>query len=322
MPTGAQTFKTLHSFAGTAGGDGAMPGYGPLVQGFDGNLYGTTIQGGIDCSFDGLAGCGEVFKISTGGSVTPLYTFCSVGGCLDGNFPEGSLALNTNGNLYGMTDLGGSAGIGTVFKITPAGVLTTLDNLSSPVSTGAEPLTTLIRAINGNFYGITNSGGATGEGAIIRVSAAGVFKLVQSFDSTTTGIAQGDLGTALVQGTDGNFYGVAATGGVGGNPRGTVFRMTPAGAMKVLHTFTDNPDGSDPSGGLVQGTDKNFYGTTRAGGTHSQGSIFKITPNGVLTILYNFCATSGCPDGFDPVGGLIQATDGNFYGTTLGGGTG
>ena len=162
---------------------------------------------------------------------------------------------------------------------------------------------------------------AAGEGAVIRVSAGGAFKLLQSFDTGTTGSAQGDTG-GLVQGTDGNFYGVAATAGAGASARGTVFRMTPTGVMNVLHTFTDNPDGNEPTGALVQGTDGNFYGATQAGGTHSQGSIFKITPKGVLTILYSFCATSGCPDGFDPVGGVIQATDGNFYGTTAGGGTG
>jgi uncharacterized repeat protein (TIGR03803 family) len=139
---------------------------------------------------------------------------------------------------------------------------------------------------------------------------------VQSFNGTD---GTGDASGGLVQGTDGNFYGVSPNGI---NSQGTVFKMTPAGVIKVLHMFTGIPDGSDPAGTLVQGLDGNFYGTTRTGGANSQGTVFRITPGGVLTILYNFCMVNGCPDGFDPVAGLIQGTDGNFYGTTLGGGTG
>jgi uncharacterized repeat protein (TIGR03803 family) len=312
----AQTFKTLHSFAGTAANDGSMPGYGPLVQGLDGNLYGTTVEGGINCSFVGLSGCGEVFRISTAGSIKTIYSFCSFTGCPDGNFPEGGLALNTNGVFYGMTDLGGSVGEGTVFTITSKGVLATLDSFD--ITSGAHPLTTLIRANNGEFYGIANSGGSAGEGLIFSLTAAGVIKVLQNFNTATTGSAGGDTG-ALVQGTDGNFYGTAASAGSGGE--GTVFQMKPDGTIKVLHSFS-GADGIEPSGLLALSTDGNFYGTTMLGGAHSQGTVFKITPTGGFTNLYNFCAVSGCPDGFDPVGGLIQGTDGNFYGTTLGGGTG
>ena len=313
-----QTFTKLHDFAGTSASDGSMPGYGTLVQGLDGDLYGTTIQGGVTCSFEGSPGCGEVFKITTGGSITGLYSFCAIGTCPDGSFPEGGLALNTNGILYGMTDLGGSAGEGTVFKITPTGTLTTLDSFGAGVNDGGFPLTTLIRAANGSFYGITNSGGTNGEGVVIKVTAAGALTVLHSFVTATDGSAQGDTG-ALIQGTDGNFYAVNATGGSGTD--GTVFRVTPTGAIKVLHSFTGT-DGNDPTGTLAQGADGNFYGTTRQGGAHSEGTVFKVTPNGVFTNLYNFCAVNGCPDGFDPVGGLIVGTDGNFYGTTLGGGTG
>jgi uncharacterized repeat protein (TIGR03803 family) len=310
----AQTFTSLHSFAGTTASDGSAPGYGALVQGFDGNLYGTTTQGGVNCSFFGAVGCGEVFKITPGGKIKGIYKFCPLSGCVDGNDPQGGLALNTDGSLYGMTDLGGTAGIGAVFRTTPAGALSTLYSFDNTI--GSEPLDTLFRASNGNFYGFTQTGGPTGYGAIFRFNSTGVPTLVQSFNGTD---GTGDASGGLVQGTDGNFYGVSPNGN---NSQGTVFKMTPAGKINVLHTFTGIPDGSDPAGTLVQGLDGNFYGTTRTGGANGQGTVFRTTPGGVLTILYNFCMVNGCPDGFDPVAGLIQGTDGNFYGTTLGGGTG
>ena len=310
----AQTFKSLHSFAGTTASDGATPGYGPLVQGFDGNLYGTTTQGGVNCSFFGAVGCGEVFKITPKGTIKGIYKFCPVTGCVDGNEPESGLALNTDGSLYGMTDLGGTSGIGTVFRITPAGMLSTLYSFDNTI--GSEPLDTLTRASNANFYGFTQTGGPTGYGAIFEVTPTGVPSLIQSFNGTD---GTGDASGGLIQGLDGNFYGVSPNGN---GSQGTVFSMTSAGVINVLHTFTGNPDGSGPAGTLVQGSDGNFYGTTRSGGMNDQGTVFKITPGGVLTILYNFCMVNGCVDGFDPVAGLIQGTDGNFYGTTLGGGTG
>jgi uncharacterized repeat protein (TIGR03803 family) len=253
-----------------------------------------------------------VFKITPSGTLTGLCNFCPATGCPDGERPNGGLALNTDGNLYGMTDLGGTAGVGTVFKITPGGVLTTLFSFGSSTN-ASEPLDTLVRASNGNFYGMTQTGGTAGDGEIFKITEGGAFSTVHAFIGTD-GILQSDP-AALVQATDGNFYGVASNGS--GN-LGTVFKMTPGGAVTVLHDFSGSPDGAYPDGTLVQGTDGSFYGTTSEGGTNSQGTVFKITPGGMLTILHSF----GGSDGFTPVGGLVQATDGNFYGTTEGGGTG
>jgi len=316
----AQTFTSLHSFAGTTASDGAFPGWGPLVQGLDGNLYGTTVEGGTTCSFEGAAGCGAIFKITPAGSTSIIYKFCAVGNCLDGLFPEGGLTLNTDGSLYGMTDLGGSVDVGTIFRTSTKGVLSTLYSFNNG-TIGSEPLDTLLRASNGNFYGTTQAAGGNGDGALFKINQTGVPTWLQNFDNATIGGAQGDP-AGLIEGTDGNFYGVASVGGTGVNPVGTVFMMSPKGAVKVLHTFTGSPDGREPEGTLVLGTDGNFYGTTSQGGATDQGTIFRITPSGFLTILYNFCTVNGCPDGFSPRGGLIQGTDGNFYGTTLGGGTG
>jgi uncharacterized repeat protein (TIGR03803 family) len=311
----AQTFKSVHSFAGTAMGDGASPGYGALVQGLDGNLYGTTTQGGASCSFFGALGCGEVFKITSKGAIKAIYKFCPMTGCADGNDPYGGLALDTDGSLYGMTDLGGTDGIGAVFHITSAGTFSTLYSFDNSI--GSEPLDTLVRANTGDFYGFTQTGGPTGYGAIFDIGATGLPALVQSFNGTDgTGAATG----GLVQGTDGNFYGVSPNGN---GSQGTVFEVTSAGVITVLHTF-NIPDGIGPTGILVEDAHGNFYGTTRSGGLNDQGTVFMIRPGTIpkYKIIYNFCMLSGCADGFDPVAGLIQGTDGKFYGTTLGGGTG
>jgi len=127
----------------------------------------------------------------------------------------------------------------------------------------------------------------------------------------------------LVQGTDGNFYGTTETGGGNGSCGGgcgTVFRITPAGKLTTLHAF-DSTDGSWPTAGLVKGTDGNLYGTTELGGaSQSGGTAFRITPAGTLTTLYSFCLKSNCTDGRSPTGGLVQATNGKFYGTTQVGG--
>jgi uncharacterized repeat protein (TIGR03803 family) len=119
----------------------------------------------------------------------------------------------------------------------------------------------------------------------------------------------------LVQGTDGNFYGTTSSGGA--HSHGTVFKITPAGLETVLHSFAGGSDGQRPTAGLVQGTDGNFYGTTYFGGADNEGTVFKITPAGVETVLYSF---AGGSDGKYPDAGLVQGTDGNFYGTTGNGG--
>jgi uncharacterized repeat protein (TIGR03803 family) len=109
------------------------------------------------------------------------------------------------------------------------------------------------------------------------------------------------------------------------NGCGTIFKMNTGGHPRTIYRFCVQsqpcPDGSAPSGGLIQATDGNFYGTTRSGGIHGGGTIFKITPTGIFTTLYSFCAQGpSCTDGEMPGGGLIQAGDGNLYGTTQLGG--
>jgi uncharacterized repeat protein (TIGR03803 family) len=296
----AQTkFTSLLSFDGPNGAD---PHYVYLVQGTDGNLYGTTYSG----TGDG----GTVFKITTGGTLTTIYTFCANGdSCSDGAEPTAGLTLASNGNFYGTTMNGGANSDGVVFEITPAGTLTNLHSFDS--TDGAEPEFGVIQGTNGDFYGTTSIGGTEDIGTIFQITSAGKFTSLLSFDNTN-GVYPD---TRLVQGTNGNFYGTTTEGGGGS---GTVFDITSAGKLTTLHTFTSTEaDGN--YGALIQATNGNFYGTTFGGG-NGNGTVYEVTPAGKLTTIYTFCTKSGCPDGSAPYAGVIQATDGNLYGTTFGGG--
>jgi uncharacterized repeat protein (TIGR03803 family) len=314
----AQTFTSIASFNGTNGSQPSIP----LIQGFDGNLYGAAYGGGnINslCSTTlAAAGCGTVFKITPAGVVTTVYPFCKQSGCTDGFNPTG-LTVGTDGNFYGTTASGGSSGKGTAFKITPAGTLTTLHSFDG--TDGSGPAGTMAAAAGGAFYGVTVGGGANSWGTVFKITAGGTLTTLLDFDLTNGGSPEG----GLVQGTDGNFYGTTYYGGSSGaciNGCGTVFKITPAGVLTTLHSFVSS-DGEAPFGQLVQGTDGNFYGTTSEGGLSDCsgldgcGTMFKISSTGTLTTLLSFDST----DGGEP-SGVIQATDGNFYGTTGVGGSG
>jgi len=310
----AQTFNSLLSFDGT---DGANPYFLSLIQGIDGNLYGTTWLGGnLNCNAP--SGCGTIFRITTEGALKTLYRFDDGA---DGANPFAGLVLATNGNFYGTTSSGTTGG-GTVFRITAGGKLTTLHSFVGPPTEGDLPQAGLVQAADGNLYGTTYQGGANQAacnsnqtldvacGTVFKITLGGKLTTLYSF-CTQSGCADGVWPTgSLVQGTDGNLYGTTFVGGseACGYGCGTVFKITPAGKFTTLHSFNGS-DGEGPIGGLVQGSDGNFYGTTANG----CGTVFKITPQGVLTTLQN-CLTEYL------VAGLVQGTDGNFYGTTAQGG--
>ena len=281
-------------------------------------MYGTTEYGGANRY-------GTVFKITPSGALTKLYSFCSQSGCADGANPFGPLVQATDGNLYGTTQIGGAntsgcggQGCGTVFKITPSGTLTTLYSFCSQSGCpdGANPQAGLVQATNGDFYGTTSSGGANGGGTVFKITPSGTLTTLYSFCSQS-GCPDGAHPWGLVQATNGSLYGTTLLGGA--NSQGTVFRITPSGTLKTLQNFK-GPNGANPYAGLVQANDGNFYGTTGGGGANNDGTVFKITPSGALTTLYSFCSQSGCKDGANPYAGLVQATNGNLYGTTLYGG--
>jgi uncharacterized repeat protein (TIGR03803 family) len=329
----AQVFSTLASFDQT---NGAAPEYGSLVQGPNGSLYGTTLNGG------GKSTPGTIFAISQAGQLTPIYRFCSQTNCLDGRNPFGGLVLGDDGNFYGTTTYGGAYfSSGTIFKLTPAGKLTTLYNFCQHTDVGgfctdgSFPYGALLQGTNGNFYGTTSEGGGPegNYGTVFEVTAAGKFNTLYRFCALTECADGADPVAGLIQGTDGNFYGTTEGGGIDNG--GTVFKITPQGQLTTLYSFCSNivngncTDGSEPMAALIQASNGNFYGTTSAGGAIAScgfantgcGTIFEITSAGALTTLYNFCSEGGCDDGDYPHA-LVQATDGNFYGTAGGGGIG
>ena len=319
-PTG--TVTTLYSFCAQNNcTDGSSPSAG-LVLAKDGDFYGTA-------TFSGANNGGTLFKITSGGVLTTLYSFCALSNCADGWNPfTAGLVQGTDENLYGITEFGGAStacgtyGCGTVFKITREGTLTTLHSFDD--TDGRNPEGLLVQGRDGNFYGTTVLGGAYGNcpenshcGTVFKITPSGTLTTLYSFCALTN-CADGDEPYAgLVQAADGNLYGTTAYGGTG--TIGTVFKITVTGALTTLHSF-DFPDGAYPYARLVQATDGDLYGTTSGGGAGDGGTVFKITSAGTLTRLYSFCAQN-CADGSDPQAGLIQATDGNFYGTTYSGGT-
>lgn len=297
----AQTYTTLYLFGG-----GGSP-RGTLVEGRDGNLYGTTYGYGASKNN------GMIFKITPSGAFTTLHS--------GGTFQAG-LTLGTDGDLYGTSIAGGTNAHGYVFKITPSGTLTVL-YIFAPLPDGYLP-GELVQASDGNFYGTTLQGGKNGGGMVFRITPSGAKTTIYDFCAKNN-CTDGTAPLGLIQGTDGNLYGVTGGGGTAGG-YGTVFKMTTTGTLTTLHSF-DLTDGAGPEG-VVQASDGNFYGTTNGGGFSNSscsygnvpgtcGTVFKMTPTGALTTLHIFNYT----DGGNPGAAPIQASNGNLYGTSVTGGT-
>ncbi len=288
------------------GTDGKLSSAG-LVQATNGKLYGTSYYGGANNS-------GAMFEISTDGTLTTLYNFCSQSDCADGEYTYSVPVQAADGNFYGTTYLGGDNDDGTVFKLTPGGTLTTLHSFNG--TDGSQPLAGLVQATNGDLYGTTYTGSSNGHGEVFKITKGGAFTLLHSFCSQSACADGSNPFAGLLLGTDGNLYGTTLGGGAS-NGFGTVFKITPNGTLTTLHSFclqSGCPDGQFPQTGLVQATNGILYGATITGGTHNAGTIFSITTSGKLATLYNICAQGGCPDGNYLYVPMIQATDGNLYG--------
>jgi uncharacterized repeat protein (TIGR03803 family) len=239
-----------------------------------------------------------------------LQTLFSFSGGTNGEYPQAGLTLGNDGNFYGTTSFGGISNYGTVFKVTTNGSLTTL--VSFEGTNGTYPHTALTLGDDDNFYGMTWVGGSSGDGTLFKVTTNGVLTTLVSFGNTN-GADPWDDGLTL--GGDGNFYGMTDEGG--GNGVGTIFQVTTNGTLTTLVSFAGT-NGANPYAILTLGNDGNFYGTTYTEGANVfYGTVFKVTTNGTLTTLVSFTNTNGA----NPYAGLTLGNDGNFYGTTWGGGS-
>lgn len=266
---------TVYSFCALADcADGQQPSAGLVQSSKNRNFYGTTALGGVNSG-------GTVFEITPAGKLTTLYSFCTLANCADGEEPVGTLVQAADGSFYGEASAGGTtglgtAGCGTIFRITPAGKLTTL--FSFDFTNGCGPSGGLIQASNGNFYGVTASGGSGGIcgatencGTAFKITAAGALTKLHDFCTTTCADGALPLGS-LVQGTDGKLYGTTS----GAFVPSTIFDITPNGNLTTLFTF-DGFNGNQPTGGLLQATSGTFYGTTSMGGADGLGTIFSLS---------------------------------------------
>jgi uncharacterized repeat protein (TIGR03803 family) len=296
--------------------DGEVP-QGALVQGTYGNLYGVTLLGGA-------TGDGTVFSLTSGGSLETVYSFCSQSGCPDGAYPE-TLILGLDEKFHGLLlEVGQAPTQGAIFTLTRDGKLT-IDHLfcsETGCPDGMSPQG-LIQVANGSFYGVANTGGlyvfpdfGLGAGTIYRYGPGG-FSTLHTFCSASDcadGASPGGI-EPLVEGTDGDVYGITQAGGGPTGGYGTVYKINPAGDLTTLHRFTGQ-DGAGPEA-ILQASDGNFYGVTEASfaadsGTVLAGTIFRMTPSGTLTTLHTF----NLSEGLHPVS-LVQGTDGAFYGTAF-----
>jgi uncharacterized repeat protein (TIGR03803 family) len=241
---------------------------------------------------------------------------------LDGAYPEAGLVQAADGDLYGTTFDGGAQLAGTVFRITPNGRLTTLYSFCSETAcAGLGPEAAPVQATNGDLYGTTVLGLGSGGGTVFKTTPSGTTMLLYSFCSQSGCTDGSEPFAGLVQATNRDLYGTTLIGGA--NASGTIFKITPSGTLTTLYSFCAQsgcPDGERPFGGLIRDAGGNLYGTTELGGADASGTVFKIGSSGI-TLLHTFCSEGQCEDGAIPESGLVQGTNGIFYGTTFQGGT-
>jgi len=315
----AQTYAVLHTFKNKTDGTNPLAG---LIQDANGNLYGTTWQGG-DLNCRPKFGCGTVFKLDSNNKLTVLHAFA---GGTDGSGPSASLLLDGAGNLYGTTMTGGVGQYGTVFKIDIHGKLSILHSFTAGTD-GAFPSSALIADRTGNLYGTAINGGAHGYGVVFKVSQSGKLTVLHSFSGgTNDGL---NPKSRLLLDTAGNLYGTTTEGGYMGNDCrvengcGVVFKLASNGKLTLLYRFTGSTDGEMPRTALVEDESGNFYGTTYSAGDRTCdppfgcGTVFKLSAAGKLTALYNF---HGEADGAFAAGDLVRDAAGNLYDTTTEGG--
>ena len=282
----------LHAFGGP---EGRSP-YGVLLLASDGFLYGVAIAGG--------SGRGTIYRMDLSGNTTLLHAFLGP----DGTSPQNGLIEGSDGFLYGTTYQGGTFDRGTIFRVDTSGAFTTLHSFST--AEGSGPVGSLLEASDGNFYGTTQAGGAADGGTLFRVDGSGAFATLHEFASS-----EGASPYAKLLEDGGQLVGTAYWRGTGGV--GTAFAASLSGSVQFVHAFQAAPEGSTVVGGMLQASDGLLYGTAAGGGDSGSGTLFKLDPDGGLTRLHSFDGTN---DGAGPQVALIQASDGDLYGTAGAGG--
>lgn len=295
--------SVLHDFAG--GTDGEYPYLSGLTIDANGNLYGSTFQGGSP-------GGGTVFKVTRTGQETVLHSFSGQG--VDGLSPYGGVITDAAGNLYGTTSFGGAFDAGTVFRLDKIGKETFLYSFGTPTGDGLVPTAGLVMDASGNLYGTTLEGGTANLGTVFEITAGGKETVIHSFTGGTDGATP--YYAPVVIDAEGNLYGTTSAGGSAN--LGVVFEIPAGGKETVLHNFTGAADGATPWAGLILDSTGNLYGTTTAGGAWGMGTIFELTPSsGNWVGLHSF---AGFPsDGYFAVGNLALDPSGNLYAAAAGG---
>jgi uncharacterized repeat protein (TIGR03803 family) len=301
----AQTFTDLYNFD-----DGSSHGgnpYAGVLRDTKGNLYGTTATGGS-------SGKGVVFKLSTRGVETLLYSFT---GGSDGGEPLAGLLRDSAGNFYGTAFSGGSSSNGVVFKLSKSGTETVLHNFAGGSSDGAHPWGGLIQDDKGNFYGTTFGGGSADWGTVFKLSKDGTETVLHTF---VGGASDGEfpMYTSLVMDKAGNLYGVTSQGGP--DNLGVAYKLSSTGKFTLLHGFVGGTkDGCYAYGIPAMDSKGNLYGTTYKCGSSNQGTVWKLSAKGHETVLHNF--TGSASDGAYPYAGVIMDAEGTLYSDTAYGGS-
>ena len=294
-PAQAQSVNTLFNFQSNSNNSEPSEPQGNMAQGRDGNFYGISSSGDGCCQ-------GVFYKIDSTGVMTALASMPD----FQGTNCNG-VVLATDGNFYG-TCYSDPTNNGTLIRLTPVGAITVLHTFLGTTTDGCHPLAAPIQGTDGSLYGTTGFCGANGYGTVYKFSPSGTYTQLYSFQGPPNDTAE-PLG--LVEGTDGNLWGMGS-GWIISN--GAVFKVSAAGKETLVYAFKGGPaDGQNPLTSLIQGADGNYYGTTEFGGTSNLGTVFKLTPAGVETVLYNFPNQS---DGAYPRLPLTQGLDGLLYGIT------
>ena len=298
VPAQAQTPTVLHSF--NDGTQDACAPRGNIVQGRDGNMYG----GGAACGAGGSGG-GAIYKISPAGVESVFF-----------NFPQGwtncggaGLTLGNDGNFYSVCEGGNPAtGMGSIFRLTPAGVFTDLHDFTG-ANGDSLPVYPPIQGVDGNFYGVTGNEVQV-CGNIYKLTPAGVYTNLHTFVFNNSECHSSNL----VQASDGNLYGTLANCTLP-NSVGCVYRISTAGVYKEIHSFAF-ATGQVPCTGLIQGKDGKLYGATQQGAADGNGNIYKMTTAGVATDVHDFnnATDASCVNNVGPPVDLLQVADGSFYG--------